>query len=81
MKWFNRIVLIIVLTILVTGFILKSMDYDKAELVIGIGVLIFAFILLPAFIYHRYRNRKLQDYLLDKDKMDQIMKNLKDNGL
>ncbi len=81
MKWFVRIILIIVLLTLATGFVLKAVDHDKADLVIGIGVIIFALVLMPSFIYQRYRTRKLEDYLLDKEKMNQIIENLKDNGL
>ena len=42
---------------------------------IGIGVLLIAFVLMPLFIYHRYKNKNAKDYLMtnftqDKEKTD-----------
>lgn len=76
MKILVQIVLILVLLILGTGFYLKYTNFPKASLVIGIGVLLFAFVLMPLFLYHRYRNKKLTDYTLNKKKIDQIIDNL-----
>jgi len=77
MKILVRIVLIVVLLFLGTGFYLKYINYSTANLVIGIGVLLFAFVLMPLFLYHRYRDKKLTDYMLNKEKIDQIINNLK----
>lgn len=76
MKIVVRVVLVIVLFVLGIGFYLKATDYSKSNLIIGIGVLIFAFILMPSFLYQRYRNKKLTDYTLNKEKIDQIIDNL-----
>mgnify|MGYP000185374198 CR=1 FL=1 len=29
-----------------------------------IGVLLIAFVLMPLFIYHRYKNKNVKDYLM-----------------
>lgn len=77
MKYFIRIVLILLLITFAIGFYLKHIKNDHADIVIGIAVLLFAFILMPAFLIHRYKKRKLSDYALTKDKVDQIIDNLK----
>jgi protein-S-isoprenylcysteine O-methyltransferase Ste14 len=76
MKYTIRIVLIITVLIIVTGLVLLQYQFKKANFVVGIGVLLFAFVLLPLFLYHRYKGKKLTDYTLDKDKINQIFDNL-----
>ena len=78
MKIFIRIVLVLLLIDFGVGFYLQSKDYTMAPKLIGIGVLVFALVLIPSFLYHRYRNKNIKDYTLDKDKIDQIMDNLRD---
>jgi len=77
MKLYVRILLMSVLLILGVGFYLKYTDNPKGNLLIGLGVLLFAFVLMPSFLYHRYRDKKLTDYTLNKEKIDQIIDNLK----
>jgi hydrogenase-4 membrane subunit HyfE len=64
MKHILRIILIIVLVMLVTGFYLKSSGDYTGEIIVGISVLIIAFILMPLFIFHRYKNKELKSFEL-----------------
>jgi uncharacterized membrane protein (DUF485 family) len=66
MKFVIIFILILSLGMLVTGFYLKNAGDASGEIVIGIGVLIVAFILMPLFIYHRYKNKNLSDFTFDK---------------
>ena len=79
MKTFIRICLIIIVGMLSAGFYLQYVENPQAEKVIGIAVLMVVLVLLPAFLYHRYRNKNLQDYLLTKEKMEQLKENFKKN--
>lgn len=76
MKIIVRILLLFVLIILGVGFYLKYTEYERSELVIGVGVLLLTFVLIPAFLYQRYRNKKITDYTLNKEKIDTIIDNL-----
>ena len=38
-------------------------DIIFGEKLIGISVLVFCFLFMPLFLYYRYRNKKLDDYL------------------
>lgn len=78
MKTFLRILLILLGINFIVGFYLQSKGIAIAPKIIGLGVLVFALVLLPSFLYHRYRNKNIKDYTLDKDKINQIFDNLRD---
>ena len=62
MKVFLRAILIIVIGFVAYGYYINGENLEEGEKYIGIGVLIFAFILMPLFVYHRYRNKDLRNY-------------------
>jgi len=70
MKFVIIFILILSVGMLGTGFYLKNSGDAGGEIVIGIGVLIVAFILMPLFIYHRYKNKNLKDFTFDKFRKD-----------
>ncbi len=47
---------------------MKYANIEKADVVIGLGVLFLSFILMPLFIYHRYQQGKYKKYVLDSKK-------------
>jgi flagellar biosynthesis protein FliP len=62
MKKLLFILFIITLSILGYGFYLKNTGGNNAELIIGIGVVLIAFVLMPLFIYHRYKDKDLKSF-------------------
>ncbi len=62
MKKLLIILFIIVLSILGYGFYLKNYGGDNSELIIGIGVVLTAFVLMPLFIYHRYKDKDMKNF-------------------
>lgn len=62
MKTVLKIVLAIVVLSILFGYYTNSQSAGEGEKFIGIGVLIFSFILMPLFVYHRYKNKNLSDY-------------------
>lgn len=70
MKYVIIFVLVLTLGMLVSGFYLKNTGDTNGEIVIGLGVLMVAFILMPLFIYHRYKNKNLSDFTFDKFRKD-----------
>ncbi|MBT8316660.1 MAG: hypothetical protein HKP59_03475 [Lutibacter sp.] len=66
MKYIISTVLVIVLGMLTYGYYIKSSGDTNGEIIIGIAVLIVAFILMPLFIFHRYKNKNLTEFRLDK---------------
>lgn len=70
MKFVIIFILILSLGMMGTGFYLKNSGDANGEIVIGIGMLIVAFILMPLFIYHRYKNKNISDFTFDKFRKD-----------
>ena len=62
MKTILKIILIVVIGFVAFGYYMNSNNNGEGEKFIGIGVLLFAFILMPLFIYHRYNGRDLSRY-------------------
>lgn len=70
MKYVIIFVLVLTLGMLVTGFYQKNAGDANGDIVIGLGVLSTAFVLMPLFIYHRYKNKNLSDFTFEKFKKD-----------
>jgi amino acid transporter len=62
MKILLRIILLLVIGLLGTGFYFQETATKNAEIYIGIGVLLLAFVLMPLFIYHGYKGKDLTKY-------------------
>lgn len=62
MKLVLRLILLLALALIGYGYYLNSTANGMGEKFIGSGVLVFAFILMPLFIYHRYKNKDLRNY-------------------
>lgn len=75
MKYIITIILIIVLGLLTYGFYIKNSGDSNGEIIIGISVLIVAFVLMPLFIYHRYKGKDLSNF-----KFDNFRKNLENHN-
>ena len=70
MKYVLITILLLILGALTYGFYLKNSGDFNGEIIIGIGVLGIAFILMPLFIYHRYKNKNIKDFTFQKFKKD-----------
>lgn len=68
------IVFFIVLGTISYGYYIKSETPQDGEKIIGIGVLLFAFILMPLFIYLRYRGRDLSHLTFNQPKKNEEKK-------
>jgi len=62
MKYVLIVLLILILATFVLGFYLKDLGNSYAEIIIGIDVLVVAFILMPLFLYHRYKNKDVSNF-------------------
>jgi len=58
----------------ITGFYYKWVGNDEllGNRIVGISVLTSVFILMPIFLYRRWRGKKLKDYTLTHDKMKKM---------
>jgi len=62
MKTVLTAILLTVIGFVSYGYYINYQELGEGEKFIGIGIMIFAFILMPLFIYHRYKNKDLRNY-------------------
>lgn len=67
MKYFLTILFISILISLGIGFYIKPEDEATGKLIIGLTLMAGFFILMPSFIYHRWKDKKVKDYMLSKE--------------
>ena len=63
MKRFLQLFFILEILALIFGFYTKSQNEFQGNRIIGIAVVLFAFVFLPLFIYYRYKGKNIHDYL------------------
>ena len=51
------------------GIYLINTDHEKAQIAMGLGIFYFSFLLMPIFIYHRYKDGKYKKYILNDQKL------------
>ncbi|WP_299105485.1 hypothetical protein [uncultured Tenacibaculum sp.] len=67
MKTVLKVLFIIFLVWMIIGAYLLNTLHPKAQVVMGLGVLYMAFILMPLFIYHRYKDGKYKKYIINNN--------------
>ena len=78
MKIFMKILGIAILIAIAIGFYFRiNDDILTGDRIIGIAVLVSAFILMPIFLFIRWRGKKLKDYTLSEDNL----KKMKEKGI
>ena len=78
MKLLVKILFIIFIVWMCVGGYLLQTEHPKAQIVMGLGVFFMSFILMPVFIYHRYRDGKYKKYQINDEKIKEWTKNAKD---
>lgn len=63
MKYLIRILVLVVICFVSYGYYFKNQGNDAGDKWVGIGVLIMSLVLMPLFIYHRYKGKDLNQYL------------------
>ncbi len=74
MKKIISILFIIFLVWMIIGAYLLNSNHEKAQIVMGLGVMYMSFILMPVFIYHRYKDGKYKKYIINSDKDSETKK-------
>ena len=66
----KKVILVLIVTFLAwmgVGGYLEYTEHPKGPVVMGLGVLFLSFILMPVFIYWRYRHGKYKKYIIKDD--------------
>ena len=72
MKYLLYIIFAVIVCCGGLGFYLQNLGNPLAERFIGGGIAGLFFIWMPLFIYHRWKNRSIQDYMLTKENIEQM---------
>ncbi|MDH5412493.1 MAG: hypothetical protein OEW87_00015 [Flavobacteriaceae bacterium] len=78
MKLLLKILFFIFLGSMITGLYLQYIDHPKYQIVMGLGILFLSSILMPLFIYYRYRKGKYKKYVIDPKSKNPFKINQKD---
>jgi uncharacterized membrane protein (DUF485 family) len=68
MKTALKILFIIFIVWMCVGVYLVKTEYPKAKIIMGFGVFYLSFVLMPLFIYYRYRDGKYKKYVINTKK-------------
>lgn len=72
MKYFLSSLLIAIILAVGTGFYIKSSHEATGNLIIGLALSALIFILMPVFIYHRWKDKDVKDYMLSKENIKKM---------
>jgi len=67
MKYFLIVLFFAVAISLGIGFYIKTDDEATGKLIIGLSLMVGFFVLMPSFIYHRWKDKNVKDYMLNKE--------------
>ena len=56
-----------------------SIETDYSQKMIGFGVSGMFFVVFPLFSYHRWKDKKVEDYMLTKENLDKMRENQRKN--
>ena len=71
MKLLVKIILIAIMSLIAVGYYFKNTNNPKGEVFIGIGIMSIVFILMPLFLYSRYRDKKMTSFIYKHDENNQ----------
>lgn len=63
------------------GFYVRPEDPKLGEFLIGISISVTFFLTMPLFIYKRWKNRDVKDYMLTKENIEKMRDYTKDKKL
>lgn len=61
MKTALKILITLDLCFFAAGIIMHAMDNQQYEIVVGLGILFLSFIIMPFFMFYRWRTRRRGD--------------------
>jgi len=76
MKYIILITFITSITSIILGFIL---NVSYSQKLIGFGVVGLFFVVFPLFSYYRWKDKNINDYMINKENLDKMRENQKRN--
>jgi flagellar biosynthesis protein FliP len=81
MKHLIKFLLFISFIGLCLGFYIKDENTVSGDYLIGLSLMLLMFIVMPLFIYNRWKNKDIKDYMLTEESIKKMraFNNSKDN--
>ena len=54
------------------GLYLKLVNPQNGDLLVGLSLVLLIFITMPIFIYRRWKNKDVKDYMLTKENIEKM---------
>jgi len=81
MKYIILILFTSVVAGLGVGFYIKVGDEATGNLIIGLSLMVGFFLLMPLFIYYRWKGKNLKDYMITKENIKKMQEYQKDKKI
>ena len=72
MRYFLIILIVGIASGLGWGHYIRPEDPKTGDLIIGISIASLFFVFMPFFIYHRWKNKDVKDYMLTKENIEKM---------
>ncbi len=72
MKYFLMSLLISIIIAVGFGFYIKTTNEGTGNFIIGLSLSALIFVLMPTFIYHRWKDKNVKDYMLSKENIKKM---------
>jgi hypothetical protein len=72
MKFAIPFFFILSILLVLLGFYFKSENYSQGELLIGLGVVCGFLVTMPLFLYNRWKDRDVKEYMLTKESFQKM---------
>lgn len=72
MKHLIKFLLFISFIGLCLGFYIKSENTVNGDYLIGLSLMLLMFIVMPLFIYNRWKNKDIKDYMLTEESIKKM---------
>jgi len=81
MKWFLLLIFLAIAFTLSYGFYIKPEDFKTGDFCIGISMVGLFFVWMPLFIYHRWKDKSVKDYMLTQENLEKMRDESKEKEL
>ena len=76
MKIVLKIMFAVFLFWIAIGIFLINTEHEKAQIVMGLGIMYLSFVFMPVFIYFRYKDGRYKKYIINDEKLRDAFKNI-----
>ncbi len=72
MKYILQLLLLLIIVGLGFGFYVKAENPETGRLLIGLSIVGLFFVLMPLFLFHRWKNKDVKNYMLTKENIEKM---------